>query len=322
MSSISRNSYHSDLKLSARLGILPQRFLTVIPRSSLYRFKTSDYSNLVGSELSAIVENLDLIKLIAQSKAALTAASAVLRVASFMRSIGIPLGQGASIRVPQLKGKLVSFVDRVSSLLSRDKILKLIGISAGRFRSWARGHRLCPSSPLDRCRKAYPQQLSVSEVRSISRAFKNPRFSRWPASSVAWQLINEGAVCASVATITSYATLLGLRNAIPFHRSRTRGSLSALFPDQAWHLDATVLFTDSHERLYLQLVIDNYSRKILAWSSAPRSAAPRPPSFSRPPSPLSPKPRLRPSSSSSTAGARTTTGPSRPSSPPHPSESS
>jgi transposase InsO family protein len=266
MPTSSRNSYHSDLKIAVSLDILPKQVLRAIPRSSLYRFKRSDYSTLVGSELSSFVENLDLLKEIARSKAALKTASAVLRIVSFSRSIGVVLGDFASIRIPLIKQRAVAFVDRVSSLMPRARILELLGVSAGRFRSWARGHRLCPASPLEKCRKSYPQQLSVSEVRAIKRAFMSPLMSSWPASSIAWKLINDRSVCASVATITNYAKLLGLRHGIPFHRSRKRGSFSASFPNQAWHLDATVLFTDAHERLYLQLIIDSYSRKILAWS--------------------------------------------------------
>lgn len=264
-----RRSYHSDLKIAVQLDILPSTFVRSIPRSSMHRFRKSDYSNLVGSELSQVVENLDPLKEVAKSRAALKTAGAVLRIASFTRSLGLPLGSISTIKIPALKESVVDFVERLSDMLPRKRILRLLGLSPERFRAWARGKYHCPSSPLDRCRKTHPHQLTVSELRMIRKAFKDPMFSSWPASSIAWKLVHEGALNANVRTITGYAKLLGLRNDLHIRKSRKRGSLTSSKPNEAWHLDATVMFTSSHERAYLQFVLDNYSKKIIAWRAGP-----------------------------------------------------
>ena len=264
-----RQSYHSDLKLAVQLECVPTDILSRIPRSSRHRFKYSDYSSFYGSELSSLFENMDLIKEIAQSKSALKTAQAVLRVASFVRSLGPPFHELSRIRSPVIKQSVVAFVHRLSSSLPKSKILRFLGMPMQSFSSWARGRKLCPSSPLTRCRRSYPHQLMVFELRAIKKAFLNPDFSSWPASSIAWKLIHERIVCASVATITGYAKLLGFSHRKLVHRSRKRGSLSAVYPNEAWHLDATVLFTKSHEKAYLQFVLDNFSKRIIAWQCTP-----------------------------------------------------
>jgi transposase InsO family protein len=43
------------------------------------------------------------------------------------------------------------------------------------------------------------------------------------------------------------------------------GSLASDYPNQAWHLDATVITTMDNRKAYLQILLDNFSRKIIAW---------------------------------------------------------
>jgi len=268
MPTTAHRSYHTDLKLAVQIGVVPETLLGSIPRSSRHRFVHSDYSKIYGAELSALFENMELMKEIAQSKAALKTATAVLRIASFVKALGLPFHEVTRVRSPELKKTVVSFVERISNLMPMDKALKLLGLPQRRFVAWKKGQKLCPSSPLDRCRKSYPNQLSLPELRSIGKFFRMPEFRSWPAVSIAWKLINDGIVCANVATITEYAKRLGLAVRKARKKVRTSGSVSATRPNEVWHLDATVITTESHEKAYLQFILDNYSRKILAWECA------------------------------------------------------
>jgi hypothetical protein len=240
-----------------------------IPKSSRHRFIHSDYSNLYGSELSSLFENMELIKQIAASKAALSTARAVLRIASFARSLAVPVERIRKVKSPEVKRRVVAFVERLSSLMPTKKILRFLKLPPSTFSAWRRGRKLCPSSPLDRCRKSYPHQLSASELRIIRKVFSSPEHASWPASSIAWSLINDRSVCASAATICGYAKLLGFSHGLERKKPSKRGSVEASRPNEIWHLDATVLVTDSHEKAYLQFILDNFSRKILAWRCGP-----------------------------------------------------
>ena len=268
MQKLRRRSYHSDFKLAVKLDCIPMTVLAGLPRSSLHRFKSHDPASLVGADLSSVLDSLDLLKEISRSTAALATARAVLRVASFVRSLGLPFHAINSIKIPELRRSVVAFVDRIKSSLPLASILKLLGLSYSRFHSWATNARPCLSSPLDRCRRSYPNQLTSSELKAIRKAFLNPDYSHWPASSIAWQLVNSNIVCAHVRTITRYAKLLGFYNAHLPHRSRKRGSLSAASPNQAWHMDVTILRTMDNQKAFLQLILDNCSHKIIAWKDS------------------------------------------------------
>ena len=49
------------------------------------------------------------------------------------------------------------------------------------------------------------------------------------------------------------------------HPDKPRHGLKATRPNQFWHTDATVIRLTTGVRIYLQAIIDNFSRRILAW---------------------------------------------------------
>ncbi len=109
MQKLRRRSYHSDFKLAVKLDCIPMTVLAGLPRSSLHRFKSHDPASLVGADLSSVLDSLDLLKEISHSTAALATARAVLRVASFVRSLGLPFHAINSIknpRAPQVRRRL------------------------------------------------------------------------------------------------------------------------------------------------------------------------------------------------------------------------
>ena len=103
-------------------------------------------------------------------------------------------------------------------------------------------------------------------MRAILAAYSDPADNHLPAITVAFKLINAEKVSANVATITRYAKRMNLTaGRKPPHKSRKRGSIVATKPNEAWHLDVTVVTTMNNHKAYVQILIDNYSRKILAW---------------------------------------------------------
>ena len=183
-----------------------------------------------------------------------------------MKTLGIPFKAVSRIKDPVHRRKVLDLVGRLAVTLPRRKILSLIGLSASRFASWSRQRAVCSSSPLALCRRSGPHQLTVPEVRAIKRQFSNPAFLSWPAVSIAWRLVTSGLVSANVSTIIRYAKIMGLDAARKVRpKSRKRGSFSAEKPNQAWHMDVTVVATTDNRKAYLQLILDNYSRKIIAW---------------------------------------------------------
>ena len=264
-----RRTYHTDVKIAAAIGCLPLNLRKAIPKSTLHGFRSRDHSSCVGAEYSQVLAHAALLREIASCRAALAVASAVIRLVHLVRSLGVSFDSVSRIKVPEWRGKVVALVHRLSGTLSRDRLLSILGLSRSRFSSWARRNADCRSSPISLCRRSYPNQLTSKEVRTIKTAFSDPAFAHWPLSSIAWSLVHSGRLSANVATILHYVKSLGLDGMHGIRKkSRKRGSISAQRPNQAWHLDVTVVTTANNLKAYVQILLDNFSRKILAWTAS------------------------------------------------------
>lgn len=264
-----RSSYHTDLKLSFQLGLLPVELAKRVPRSTRHRFKSTDYSTLVGTEFSGFLDNLDLAKRIMSSRSTLAIASAFLRILSLLRFLNLPFRALSKIKNMEVRSQIVKRILSVSRLIPLEKILALLKLSPRRFLNWKKKQLPCLSSPLGRCRVSVPSQLVKGEVTAIRKAFFEPKTAHWPSISVAWKLISDGIVSANVSTILTYVRAMGLTSErkLP-QRSRKRGSIVTTRPNEAWHIDVTVLRTQDGVKSYIQLIIDSFSKRILAFSIA------------------------------------------------------
>ena len=74
-----RRRYHCELRIAAALGVLDPHVARSLPASTLHRFRSSDYSTLVGLNLD-LSESLALIRPFAQSRRPQAAYAAYLRV--------------------------------------------------------------------------------------------------------------------------------------------------------------------------------------------------------------------------------------------------
>lgn len=77
----SRNRYHTSIKIACKLNILNNDLLKLIPRSTLHRFKISDFSNIFGLEFTESLErNEFLIKELLQCKSALLVFKGIIKI--------------------------------------------------------------------------------------------------------------------------------------------------------------------------------------------------------------------------------------------------
>lgn len=262
-------SYHSDLKIAANLGVLAPEFATVIPASTLHRFRTADYSQLVGLQVD-LAESMQLVRQFARDQNAQAVFRAALRVKHLLVRV---VGAGRSVvnALARHKARVVKLVDAVRPVLGEHRMLTWLGITKTRFTRWRNQISLqCPVSLRSLCLRTHPQQLSVREVRTIGRVMREPRFAGWPVASVYWRTVRDGQVACALSTFGKYVRRLGLSPNRPTSRRRDHATgIRASRPNQLWHADITVFRTADHLKAYIYLVIDNFSRKILAWRVAP-----------------------------------------------------
>jgi transposase InsO family protein len=97
----------------------------------------------------------------------------------------------------------------------------------------------------------------------------SPEYRHVPTGTLAVLAQRLGSVSASPSTWYRLVRKYGWRRPrVRVHPAKPKVGLRTTGPDQMWHIDTTVIRLLDGTRAYLQAVIDNFSRRILAWRVA------------------------------------------------------
>jgi putative transposase len=145
---------------------------------------------------------------------------------------------------------------------------EIIGMSAKTFQRWNRPDNVHDSR--QHAKREPTNRLSELERQRVIQVANEPRYSDLPPSKIVPQLSDEGLYIASESTfyrVLKACNQLGHRQkAKPAQRINKPRTLTATAPNQIYSWDITYLPTQVRGLfLYLYLVMDIYSRKIVGW---------------------------------------------------------
>ena len=192
--------------------------------------------------------------------------TALLRVLfAVLRACRVDLARG---RVPDGDDKrsLVRAVTCASALIPLRQVLRPLGLSPSRFHSWRRSERECEFDDQSSCPKTTPQSLTANELRTIHDLVTSPEYRHVPTGTLAVLAQRLGRVFASPSTWRRLVRVNGWRRPrLRVHPAKPKLGIRASAADEMWHIDTTVIRLVNGSRAYLHAVIDNFSRRILAW---------------------------------------------------------
>jgi hypothetical protein len=97
----------------------------------------------------------------------------------------------------------------------------------------------------------------------------SPAYRHVPTGTLAVVAQRHGTVSASPSTWYRLVRKFGWRRPrVRVHPAKPKVGLRTTGPDEMWHIDTTVIHLLDGTRAYLHAVIDNFSRRILAWRLA------------------------------------------------------
>jgi transposase InsO family protein len=161
--------------------------------------------------------------------------------------------------------------DRSRGVLGLGRVLRIAGLSASRLAAWRRAERVCELDDASSCPRSSPQRLTASETATVRELATSETFRHVPTSRLALFAQRLGRVVASPSTWHRLMRERGWRRPrARVHPETPREGLRASRPDEIWHIDTTLLRLLDGSRAYLHAVIDNFSRRILAWRVADR----------------------------------------------------
>ena len=266
-----RRTYDHRLReLVRRTGDITIATRAGVPRSTASGWLWSARRRVVTLQDAERAE-ADLRAEVARLRRRLRRRTAVLRVlVALVRALRLDL---ARRRVPDAdaKRRLVRALDRSREAVPLQRLLRMIRLTPSRYHAWRRAQQPCELEDRTSCPKTSPHRLTPDEIRRIRELVTSPDYRHVPTGTLARLAQRLGVVFASASTWYRLVRDRGWRRPrLRVHPDQPKVGIRATNANELWHIDTTVIRLLDGTRAYLHAVIDNFSRRILAWRLAGR----------------------------------------------------
>ena len=199
--------------------------------------------------------------------------AALLRLALVLLSVSKFTLAGERLPDGHDKQRILRAIDQARACIPLRALLQFLRLSPSRFHAWRRRHIVCALADQSSCPHTAPHRLTPSEIRVIKDMVTAPEYRHVPTGTLAVLAQRLGTVWASAPTWYRLVRRFGWRRPrLRVHPAKPKTGLRTARPNEMWHIDTTVIRLLDGTRVYLHAVIDNFSRRILAWRVAERFA--------------------------------------------------
>jgi putative transposase len=242
----------------------------VIPRSTISTWQRRGLRPVVTIEpLHQDQEHL-LDSIAKLDRRARVLAAVVRLLLALLRVSGVSL---ASRRLPDgaAKADILRAIAGSLPFLPLTLILRVLRLDPARYHAWRHASVACALDDRPSCPHTSPSQLTPTEVADIKDTVLAPENRHMALRTLALYAQRIRKVFASVTTWAKLIRERGWRRPRQrVHPAKPTVGVRATQANETWHVDTTILKLLDGTRAYLHAVIDNYSRKILAWTVAAR----------------------------------------------------
>ena len=176
-------------------------------------------------------------------------------------------------RLPEGEAKagILRAVASADGVLPLARALKILHLTPSRYHAWQRAAEGCGLDDRSSCPRTSPGQLTAAEVATVKYMVLAPYHRHMPLTTLALYAQRIGKVFASVTTWARLVREHGWRRPRQrVHPPKPTVGIRATRPNQIWHIDSSKIKLLDGTKAHIHAVIDNYSRKILAWTVAAR----------------------------------------------------
>ncbi|MDD4439678.1 MAG: DDE-type integrase/transposase/recombinase [Tissierellia bacterium] len=258
-----KQSYHTDFAIQFKLDLLEKEDYQNIPKSTLYSWKTKDFSKLIGTDIVFSDEKLELIKTFLSNQALLKAAKGLY----FIHSVWVKIMEnvrGIKTLLRKNKELIVETIDFVIPLMDLEHACKLFKISLNQFYAWKRKIQ-CLLSPTDICVKQNPLTVSPTELNTIKQFIEDEQYKNFPLVAVYYEMMRKGKAFMSLTTFYKYAKLFDNAVKRRLFKAKQKTGIRAVKPKEIIHADVCVYRPLDYTKIFIYFIIDNFSRMILGW---------------------------------------------------------
>lgn len=262
----SYNSYHSNLIILHRFNALPAKYKSIIPKSTLSTWKKQHCKKLIGADEFSDTD-IKVYGQLIQDERFKKSIKALYHLCSVLSEI-LRQADNKKKLLKSHKNKITKLVAYTNDTLGTKRTLRWLSLSAATWQYWL-DRPDCSQSYINLCKPRHCSQLTTLEVSIMKEYLSNPQFAHWSTSSIYYQSMNDQKMGLSLSTWYKYAYKIGRPKHL-FRKSKLmKQGIRAKKTKQILHIDVTVIKTTDQRKLYLHLLVDNYSRKIIHWKLEP-----------------------------------------------------
>jgi transposase InsO family protein len=174
--------------------------------------------------------------------------------------------EGERLPDGEAKGQMLKAIGKATKIIALASVLKVVGLSKSRYHAWQRADKACELTDRRSCPKKSTNQLTPLEIEAIRQMATSDEFRHMPTSTLSRFAQRAGKVYASASTWLRLIRQRGWRRPrTRIHPVKPTVGIRASKPDEIWHMDVTVIRLLNGTKLYLHGVVDNFSRRLLAW---------------------------------------------------------
>ena len=242
-----------------------------IPRSTASTWRRRGLRPVVTTEPFDQEKQHALDSSVRWEKRARALAAVVRLLLALLRASGFSLA-GKRLPEGQAKAGILRAITSAKPFLPLAVLLRITRLEPARYHAWNRASTLaCCLDDRSSCPRTSPSQLLPMEVANIKDMVLAPKNRHMTLRTLAMYAQRIGKVFASPTTWARLVRERGwLRPRQRVHPGKPTVGVRATAPNEIWHVDVSILKLLDGTKAYIHAVIDNYSRKVLAWTVAER----------------------------------------------------
>ena len=191
----------------------------------------------------------------------------ILLLRDLVKILGFDLAR-KQVTSPEVKNQILDSIEAAMLGASREACLKAVGLSLSRYKRWRRDRRGCALEELRSCPRRNANQLNFSEIQTMRSLVTSSEYGHFPIRSLHFFAKREGLLFCSYSTWRRYIERFNWKRPRKMFRAkRRRIGIRAAHPNEIWHLDVSYFVLPNKTKCFIQAVVDNYSRFVIAWQT-------------------------------------------------------
>jgi putative transposase len=243
-----------------------------VPRSTVAGWLSGDLGPIVSLDVLDL-STVDLQAEVVKLRRRVETLRAVVGLLMRIRRLSDSRLERTRVSDRSTRAHLLRAAIRAERVLPRKAVLKVLGISPARYAGWKRRERGCDVPDEATCIRSTPTRLTADETTAIRMIATDERYRHVPTSRLSVLAERLGKVFASP---TTWYRLVHERQwsrpRLRRHPKPPKEGIRASGPDQIWHIDTSQLRLADGTKVWLHAVVDNFSRRVLAWRASDRFA--------------------------------------------------